>query len=165
MNASVLYVLLFPSWCFMVVAIPSTSKHTLPSSNRNSSVSTGTTECFGTTLGIRRVDAEECQFAINQVFSSPDVMEEKRWSSLETRKRVLKVWQYGTCSVELISWAPTAEDMFSEYAVWVEARQVIEECVEQGLKLGGKRYVGPRSRFAVVVWAKMDEIPISLAVA
>ena len=82
----------------------------------------------------------------------PDLMKERKWSALETHDLIFGTWDYGTCSIDLLALNQLAEDTFAGFTVALEAVQVIDYCVNRWPQLGGRRALGPKKEFEVVVW-------------
>ena len=141
--------------CVLVSALPSKLLHIDHSRFRNSTINVGATVCFNEGRGLSLVTTADCRGAVNEIFRSPTVMDEKHWSAAATRDIVMQRWDYRGCLIELIAVSPNSEDTFSEWTVAQDANQIIEDCVIDGPKLGGRRWINTNRRFVVILWSNL----------
>ena len=84
---------------------------------------------------------------------------EKTWSVPKSRSIIQRIWVFGMCSVELRGASDTAEDKFSAFSAAQVANGLVEECVGDRSNLGGKKNVGPKKVFRVLVMHKDNQGP------
>ncbi len=165
MNAPVLFFSIVMQFWTLAFALPLIQLHNHTHLiGHSSSLSVDDSRCFDPAAGMQHIKPQDCQGALAKVFHLPDVMKEKKWSVPETHDHIFGTWDYGTCSIDLIAFTQLAEDTFSSLTVALEAVQVIDYCVKRRTQLGGRRLVGPKKQFEVVVWFRTHPGSESLAV-
>ena len=91
-------------------------------------------------------------------------MADKTWSVPASRRLLLGSWVSGNCAVELVGFDLAAEDTFSAYSVSQEAQILIEECVTGRIKIGGRKTIGSKGLFRVIVWHEDYRRPLVLGI-
>lgn len=153
MNAPVLFLFIFIQLQALAFTLPPILLHNSTNPiGYNSSLSVDDSRCFDPTPDMQYINPGDCKDALAKIFNMPDRMKEKKWSASETKESILAIWDYGTCSIDLIALNQRAEDKFSSMTVALEAALVVDDCVAQRTHLGGRRRIGPKKEFEVVVW-------------